>query len=136
MVSYEKSAVSQASPEAVFTTWTNVEGWTAMEQIQSASIDGDFRSGAVIRSKVKGWPASRLTVTRVERPAIWVDESRVAGLRMTFEHVITPAADGTKVTERIIIAGPLAGIVGPLLRRKFESLFAASTQHMASQASQ
>jgi Polyketide cyclase / dehydrase and lipid transport len=134
MVSYERKAVSQASPEAVFAVWTNVEGWTDLDQMQSASINGPFRIGATIRSKAKGFPASTLTVTRVEPPGLWVDVSRAPGLRMTFDHVVESDPKGTVLTERVTMTGPLARVVGPLMRRKLEALFAATTSHLAAQA--
>ncbi len=65
---------------------------------------------------------------------MWVDESRSPGLRMTFEHVIEPVDGGTKVTERALIAGPLAPLVGALMRRRLETLFDASTAQVVRQA--
>jgi hypothetical protein len=129
-----RSAVARATPENAFAAWTNVDGWTAGEQIQSVSIDGEFRAGAIIPSNAKGFPASTLTVTRVEAPTLWVDESRALGLRMTFEHVIERVHDGVSFTERVTITGPLARVAGPLMRRKMEALFAASTSQVAAQA--
>jgi hypothetical protein len=129
--SYEASAPSTASSEAVWGAWTNVPGWSASDSIESADIDGEFRPGAVIKSKAKGFPRSTLTVTRVEPPGLWVDESRSPGMRMTFDHVIEPRERGTYLTERVVISGPLAPLAGPLIRRKLEALFAESVAFMA-----
>ena len=100
MPSYESSVVTRASPEAAWTAWTDVAGWSAYDHIESARIEGEFRPGAVITSKAKGLPSSTLTVTRTERPSLWVDESRSPGMRMRFDHVIEPVDDGTRLTER------------------------------------
>ena len=134
MASYEASAVSRGDPEAVWSAWTAVASWSASDHIESASIDGEFRAGAVVRSKARGFPASTLTVTRVDRPTLWVDESRSPGMRMTFDHIIAPTADGTSVTERVEITGPLGFAVGLLLRRKLQALLAASVAHVADTA--
>jgi hypothetical protein len=44
---------------------------------------------------------------------------------MRFEHQIDPVPDGTILTERVIMAGPLAGVaamfIGPRLATAFES---------------
>jgi hypothetical protein len=53
---------------------------------------------------------------------------------MTFEHVIEPREAGTKLTERVLIRGPLARVVGALMRRKIEALFTASVAHVAREA--
>ena len=134
MPSYESSVVTRASPEAAWTAWTDVAGWSAYDHIESARIEGEFRPGAVITSKAKGLPSSTLTVTRTERPSLWVDESRSPGMRMRFDHVIEPVDDGTRLTERARISGPLGRVFGPLLRRRLEALFAESVASVARQA--
>lgn len=134
MVSYEGKAITRASPDAVFAAWTNVAGWSKGTHVKSASIDGEFRVGAVIRTKAVGFPSSTLSVTRVEPPLLWVDESRAFGMHLTFEHVIESGSAATLLIERVIITGPLARLVGPLLRRRMEALFVASTAEIAAQA--
>src|SRR6266699_4322902 len=134
MPSYEASAVTKASAEAAWSAWTDVEGWSAYDHIEAACVDGAFQPGAAITSKAKGFPSSTLTVTRVEPPSLWVDESRSPGMRMSFDHVLEPGEDGTRLTERVHISGPLGRALGPLMRRKLEALFAASVAAVARQA--
>ena len=131
MPSYEASVSSAATPEAAWGVWIDVSGWIRSDAIESAEIDGEFRTGAIIKSKAKGFPRSTLKVTSVEAPSLWVDESRSPGMRMTFHHVIEPRERGTYLTERVVITGPLARLIGPLIRRKLEALFAASVAHVA-----
>src|SRR4051812_36221302 len=130
MPTYEASTSSRAGAAAAWDAWIDVARWSEADHIESAQVDGEFRPGAVITSKAKGLPRSTLTVTRVESPTLWTDESSSPGVRMTFDHVIESRPDGTVLTERVVIAGPLGRIVGPLLRRKLEALFAASVAHV------
>ena len=134
MLSYEISAVARAGADAAWAVWTDVEGWNRYDHIEDARIDGAFQPGAVITSKAKGFPRSTLTVTRVEQPTLWVDESRSPGMRMTFDHVLEPGQGGTRLTERVRISGPLGHLLGPLMRRKLEALFATSVAAVASEA--
>jgi polyketide cyclase/dehydrase/lipid transport protein len=134
MPSYEWSAVSQAAPERVWSAWIDVASWSASDHIESASLEGEFQPGGVITSKAKGFPGSTLTITRVEPPRLWVDESRSFGMRMTFDHTIETGDGGTSLTERVVIRGPLGHLVGPILRRKLEALFAASVTEIARRA--
>jgi hypothetical protein len=134
MSEYEASAVTRGSPDAAWTAWIDVEGWGAYDHIEFAHLEGDFQPGATISSKAKGFPASTLTVTHVERPSLWVDESRLPGMRMTFDHVIEPSEGGTRLTERVRITGALGRALGPLMRRKLEALFAASVAAVALRA--
>jgi polyketide cyclase/dehydrase/lipid transport protein len=136
MLSYEASGVARAAPEDVWAAWVDVASWSESEHIESARLDGEFRPGGTIASKAKGFPRSTLTITRVEPPRLWVDESRSPGIQMTFEHVIEPGEEGTELTERVLIRGPLARLVGVLMRRKLEALFAASVAHVGRRAEQ
>src|SRR3954465_7450273 len=126
MISYGASAVANATPEQVWAAWTDVASWSEGEHIQSAELKGEFTVGGVIKTRARGFPSSTLTLTRVQRPGIWVDESRSPGVRMTFEHLIESVEGGTKITERVLMAGPLARLIGALMRRKLETLFEAS----------
>jgi hypothetical protein len=134
--SYEASALTSASPEAVWALWTDVSTWADGDHMESASIEGEFQVGATITTKAAGFPATKLTVTEMEWPRLWVDESRAPGVRSRFEHAIEPGSDGTKLTERAVFSGPLAGLVAPLLRKRLERLLAASVAHLARAAEQ
>ena len=134
MLSYETSTVARAGADSAWAVWTDVEGWNRYDHIEDARIDGAFQPGAVITSKAKGFPRSTLTVTRVEQPTVWVDESHSPGIRMTFDHVLEPGEGGTRLTERVHISGLLGRALGPFMRRKLEALFAASVAAVAREA--
>ena len=134
MVSCSGSAVTKATPERAWAAWVDVARWKDGDVIERARLDGAFREGSTIVSKARGYPESTLTITHVEPPRLWVDESRAAGVRMTFEHLIEPGVQGTRLTERVLFAGPLGGVVGRVLRRRLEALFAATTDQIARQA--
>ena len=134
MVSFEATAVSRTAAEDVWAAWVDVASWSEYEHIESAVLEGEFRPGGKIASKAKGFPRSTLTITRAEPPRLWVDESRSPGVKMTFEHVIEPKEGTTGLTERVLIRGPLARLVGVLMRRRLEALFAASVSHFAARA--
>src|SRR5437868_10718662 len=134
MLTYEASVMTRASAEAAWAAWTDGARWSRYDHIESAQIDGEFRVGAVVTSKAKGFPSSKLTVTRAERPTLWVDESRSPGMQMTFDHVVETGEGGTRLTERVRISGPLGRVFGPLLRRKLEALFATSVATVARDA--
>ena len=134
MLTVEASATTAATPEQVWAEWIDVARWAQGDVIEEAELDGAFEVGSTIRTKAKGFPRSTLTVTVVDRPHLWVDDSRAPGVRMTFEHVIEPGTAGTKVTERALISGVLAPVVGRLMRGRLERLFAASTADLVSRA--
>ena len=134
MVSCEASATTTATPEQVWEAWTDVSRWAEGDHVLSAELKGEFAVGGIIRTHARGFPPSALTLTRVEHPGVWVDESRSPGVRMTFEHVVEPVEGGSKITERALITGPLAPLVGALMKRRLAALFEASTAHVALEA--
>ena len=134
MPTYEAPAISRAAPESVWETWVDVDGWSEGDHVESASLDGEFRPGTVLRTKAKGLPRAKLTLTRVERPHLWVNESRSPGVRMTFDHLVEPVEAGTRVTERMLIEGPLARVVSALMGRRMEAVLDSSVAHVAQRA--
>ncbi len=132
--SFAVSVTAAAPPEAAFDAWVDVDRWTAAEVLDSVAIDGPFAPGSTITSKARGLPKSTVTITRVDRPRVWVDEARAAGVRMTFDHVVEPAGDGTTLTGRAVMEGPLAFAVAPLLRRRLEALFRGTMERVARDA--
>ena len=134
VLSYSGSAVTKARPEDVWAAWVDVSRWSAGNVIEMARLNGEFVEGSKIVSKAKGFPKSTLTITRVEPPRLWVNESRTAGTRMTFEHLIEPQDVGARITERVLIREPMSRLVGRVMRRRLEALFAATTDQVARQA--
>lgn len=93
-----------------------------------------LRGRGKITTRVKGYPAVRSTITRIESPRLWIGVAKQPGLTMTYEHVIEPAAGGTVLTERAILTGPFATLMARLLGRRLESTITATTAHCAALA--
>jgi ligand-binding SRPBCC domain-containing protein len=134
VLTLERSATSQASPELVWHAWVDVEAWSEADHIDSARLEGDFVVGSTIKTKTKGFPASTLTIAEVEQPRRWVDEARAPGMRMTFVHDIELRGDGTIITERVLIRGPVGQVVGRAMRRRLDALLEASVEWLARRA--
>lgn len=110
--------------------WTDPPRWPG-GIIESAAIDRDFGVGARITVKAKGGPATTSTVTSVDSPRMWVGASSFPGLSMRYEHAIDTVPDGTMLTERVIMDGPLAGIAARFLGSRLATAFEASTARIA-----
>ncbi|OBC10280.1 hypothetical protein A5784_37135 [Mycobacterium sp. 852013-50091_SCH5140682] len=128
--SFEGSTRSSASASQVWDVWTDPPRWPG-GIIESASIDREFGLGARITVKGKGGPATASTVTQVESPRLWTGTSSFPGLTMRFEHQIDPVPDGTILTERVIMAGPLAGVAAMFIGPRLATAFVSSTGRIA-----
>jgi hypothetical protein len=134
MLSCAGSAVSRASPEDAWAAWVDVARWSDGDVIDAARLNGDFKEGSTFVSKPRGYPSSRMTITRVDPPRLWVCESLVPGWRMTVEHLIERDVSGSKLTERMSISGPLGRLIGRVVRRRLVALLVAMTEQIARQA--
>lgn len=127
---FEGSSNCSAPASTVWTVWSNPTEWPG-GVIQATSIDGEFVVGAKIKGKVKGGPATTSTITEIDAPRSWVGVSNFPGLAMTYEHTIEDVDNGTVLTERVIMDGPLAGIAGLLMGKNLKKTFAGTTGRIA-----
>jgi len=128
--SFEGQSTSTASPEAVWAVWTNPRIWPG-GPIRSAKIDGDFAVGAKITTRVKGNVPLTSKVTQIQPPNLWIGVAKNPGLTVSIDHVVEPGADGTVITERATLSGPLAGAVARLLGNRLKATFQETTAHCA-----
>jgi hypothetical protein len=122
------SSHCSASAEDVWAVWTNPADWPG-DVIVTAKIDSKFAVGAKITMRVKGHPPLRLTVTRVEAPALWTGVARAPGLTETIDHLIETTDSGTLLTQRSVFTGPLASIAARILGGIVRKTFEATTAH-------
>lgn len=131
----EESVEARVSPEEAWAAWTDVEVLARAPDLESISIDGPFAPGARLKMKPQGMPTARLAITRVEKPRVWTDVARGPGWKMTFDHLIEPRDGSVRLTERVVVTGPLSGLLGRMLGGKLRGAARASVEHVASQVS-
>jgi hypothetical protein len=127
--SIEGSSTSSAPASAVWAAWTNPPEWPG-GIIEAAKIDGDFVVGATITTKAGG-PTTKITVTSMDPPRMWVGVARFPGLTLTAEHLIEPAGDTTVLTERVTTSGPLGGVAARLIGKRLAAGFVQTTARIA-----
>ena len=106
---FEHSAASAASKEAVWRRYADVTQWGDWSPaIEWAHLDGPFRAGAKGKSKARGAPAARFRLVRVEPNAVFASTTWLPGARLLFEHFIEPHDTGLHITHRATLSGPLS----------------------------
>ena len=110
--SLQFSILIHASPEAVQSVYADVAHWHVWDpDTQSAQLDGPFTVGTTGRLRpTKGLPI-RMLLTEVTPGRGFTVQSTVLGCTMSFEHVLTPVAQGVEVTHRVTFSGWLAGLL-------------------------
>lgn len=67
----------------------------------------------------------------MDPPRGWVGVSKFPGVTMTYEHEIEVVDGGTKLTERAVMSGPLAGLAALLIGKSLAKGFNDTTARIA-----
>jgi hypothetical protein len=115
----EHSAESEANPEAVWRRYTDVEHWSEWSKkgVEESSIDGDFKVGTTGMSKAPHLPKGKFELVEVEPQKRFVSKAKLPGATLLFEHMLEPAASGTRITHRATLDGPLTFLWSPVIGR-------------------
>lgn len=103
-------ATSTAAPERFFAIWADMVTWPEWNaDTEWVRLDGPFQTGATGTLKPKGGPKVPFVVASVIPGKEFIDVSRLLGARLTFDHQVTPRADGgTAIDVTVSFSGPLA----------------------------
>src|SRR4051812_44598394 len=120
--SFGHSAESAASPQAVWRRYVDVEHWSEWSRhgVEWSRLDGPFEVGTKGKSKPPGMPAATFRLVEVEPDSRFVSELRLPGGRIRFEHEIEPLEDGSRITHRVSVSGPLAPLHARIVRKGVE----------------
>ena len=113
---FEHSAEGPASAETVWALWSDVSRWTEWdESLESVTLAGPFVEGSSGTMTIKGQGAIPFTLTSVDPGIGFVDETSVPGALLRFTHRLERVAEGVRVTHSVVIEGPAAQFLGPVV---------------------
>ena len=117
--SFEHSADSAASPEAVWRRYADVTEWSVWSPgVEEARLDGPFAVGSRGKTKPPDSRAASFRLIRVDPPNVFASEIRLPAARLVFEHVVESRDSGVRITHRATLSGPLSR----LYQRRVQSL--------------
>jgi hypothetical protein len=129
---FEHTARSAASPEAVWRRYADVKQWSEWSPaIEWSRLDGPFQVGAKGKSKARGAPAGSFRLTAVEPNALFASATRLPGARLQFEHRIEPDDSGIRITHRATLSGPLSGLYAWRIRALTEQTLVDGVERLA-----
>ncbi|MET9626354.1 SRPBCC family protein [Lentzea sp. NPDC006480] len=113
---FEHSVVGPASVEAVWALWSDVGRWVEWDEgVESVTLSGPFATGSRGEMVIKGQGAIPFELTSVEEGVGFVDETSVEGALLRFSHRVEQVAEGVRVTHSVVIEGPAAAFLGPVV---------------------
>lgn len=115
MWEYEHSIDTNATPEAIWRLWSDVENWGAWNgEIEKIEINGPFAEGTQILMTPPGDDPIPLVIAEAVENERFVDEARFGGLLLRTTHRIDPAGENLiRVVYRMEITGDGADEAGP-----------------------
>ena len=116
---FESSATTQASPEAVWALWSDVATWPEWDDgIEHVTLDGPFAAGTTGALKPAGGPRVRFALTDVRAPHGFADVTRLPLCRMRVEHRLAAQdGGGTRITHRVTMHGPATPLFSRVIGR-------------------
>ncbi|HEY8208130.1 MAG TPA: SRPBCC family protein [Myxococcaceae bacterium] len=134
--STEASAVTPATPEAIWALYEQVGAWSAWDhEVESSRLDGPFQAGSTGVLKPKGGPASKFRLTAVEPARRFADDTRLPLARLAFEHTLTPMpGGGTRIHHKVTIDGPLTFLFSRVIGRKIAAGLPHAVEALAKKA--
>ena len=115
MWEYEHSIETNATPEAIWRLWSDVENWGAWNgEIEKIETNGPFEAGTQILMTPPGDDPIPLVIAEAVENERFVDEARFGGLLLRTTHRIDAAGeDRIRVVYRMEITGDGADEAGP-----------------------
>lgn len=108
----------------------DVETWPDITPTMTSVelLDTPLRVGSAARIKQPGQRTRTWTVSQLEPERSFAWSTTMLGLSMTGAHQLEESGDGTQNTLTVDIEGPLAPVVGPLMKRPIAKAIAAENE--------
>jgi len=131
----QTSAVSKATPEAVWSLW-QTSNWTKWDPaLEWVRLDGAFQAGPRGELKPKSGPKTKFTVLRVDPNRGFADRSHLPLTHLDFTHEVVPLEDGTvKITHTATFSGPLAFLFSRIIGKGIKAGLPGALQKLAALA--
>ena len=123
-------------PEAVWARWTEVSSWPAWDaSLERASAKGAFQAGTALELKRRQGALLRPVLVRVEEGRSFAFQEARFGTRVTTIHEVEASPLGSRITQRVEVAGWAAWLVaflrGPALRAALPEALRGLVRHVA-----
>ncbi len=129
----EHSADSKAKPDAVWERYTDVDNWSewSTKGVEHSTLEGEFEVGSKGESKAPHLPKGEFELIEVEPERKFASKATMPGATLLFEHELEPSGEGTRITHRATLDGPLAFVWQPVVGRIIERGLAPGVEKLA-----
>lgn len=116
MYEFEHAVTTTAQAATIWGLYSDIGTWTQWDKgIEHASLEGPFVKGTRGILQPEGQERLAFELTEVEPNQGFSDVTDIpdAGIKVRFTHRLTPSAEGTIISHKVVITGPNADAIGP-----------------------
>lgn len=117
MFTWSHTVTTTAAPEQVWPFYAEVDRWLEWDHgLESVTLDGPFEVGRTGTLGVPGQPPLTWTLVEVVENELFTDVTEIPGVAtLTFVHRIEAYGAGARITHEVVIDGPAADQLGPMV---------------------
>jgi hypothetical protein len=132
----EHSVETSARPNAIWGLLAEADGWPSWNPgLLSAHLDGPLQNGTTGQTTQASGQMGKFTVTDLQEGAHFVNEARVPGAVLRFQHTIEAIDQSrTRVTLGATLDGPMAVVWGLIFGRTIAGYMPTAVRQLAARA--
>jgi hypothetical protein len=130
------SVDTTARQDALWMVLADADGWPLWNPgLSSAHLNGPLQNGTTGRTTQSSGRKGHFTVTELEVGAYFVNEAKIPGAILRFQHRIEAIDDTrSRVTLGATIDGPMASVWGLLIGREIAGYLPTAVRQLAARA--
>ncbi len=132
-MAHSRSRETKASPDQVWKIWSDTSTWAKWSpDVLSVSLDGPFATSTTGEMRTKAGGKHHIRLDGVEPGQRFQLETAVLpGSTFSFRCEVVPFSGGSRISQEIGIAGPLAAVFSAMIGERIASSFVALLDGLA-----
>lgn len=117
--------------EDVWRIWIDVNSWPSWHgDLDYCKLEGDFKVGNHFMLKPKGVNPVKIVLTEIKEGHCFTDSTSFFGARMYDTHALEETPDGLKLTNKLVVTGPLRWLWIKLVAQKVAGTVPDEMEHL------
>ena len=117
--------------EDIWRIWTDINNWPTWHgDLDYCKLEGDFKVGNHFFLKPKGVQPVKIVLTEINEGYSFTDCTSFFGAKMYDTHAMEETVDGLKLTNKLVVTGPLKWLWIKLVAQNVADTIAEETENL------
>ncbi|PPE03471.1 polyketide cyclase [Holospora curviuscula] len=117
--------------EDIWRIWTDINNWPTWHgDLDYCKLEGDFKVGNHFFLKPKGVQPVKIVLTEINEGYSFTDCTSFFGTKMYDIHAMEETVDGLKLTNKLVVTGPLKWLWIKLVAQNVADTIAEETENL------